>query len=403
MSRSDQHHGIVGAARLVALALFAPLQAASAQAADCREVHLTDASTGAVLRGIEDIAWHEPSKRILLSAHDRWADGDDDGPVANGIYGLSFPRLKREFIETSRPIDLPVPNLTELFQENNLMHPHGITLWEPELPKSGFLDQRIGDQVGRLMVINHREMGTARRDDGTAGTTIEAFFVAPNGELDHEFTYAHPDICAANDLDALDEDTAIVSLDRNACGGISAFFELLLGRERAKVARIDITRADAPEILDDGIAFSNGILIDKGETPTVYVAETQANRIRAYDLVDGRLKRPARMIPVPGGPDNLDVDADGNLLTALHPDTMDLYFYMREWPFFSSAPTRLVAVDPKKSGSEGCTVLHDDPEGDPISGATGMLRIGGMLIAGAVTDDGLLLCRDPGKAPACAE
>ncbi|MDF1737459.1 MAG: SMP-30/gluconolactonase/LRE family protein [Minwuia sp.] len=404
MSRTDQHLGIVGAARLAALVLFTALMAAilpamTAEAADCREVHLTDASTGAVLRGIEDLVWHAPSKRILLSAHDRWADDDDDEPVANGIYAISFPRLKREFIEVSRPIDLPVPNLTELFQESSVLHPHGFTLWEPDLPKAGFLDQRIGKQTGRLMVINHREMGVARRADGTAGTSIEVFFVAPNGELDHESTYSHPDICAANDLDVLDEDTAIVSLDRGACGGIRAFLELLLGQSRSKIARVDVTRADGPEILDDGMAFANGIHISKGEKPTVYVAETQANRIRAYDLVDGRLKRPARTIPVPGGPDNLDVDAAGNLLAAVHPDTMDLYFYMRKWPFFSSAPTRLIAMDTDKP--DGCTVLHDDPEGDPISGATGVLRIDGMLVAGSVNDDGLLLCRTPTSEAVC--
>ncbi|MDF1731737.1 MAG: hypothetical protein P1U49_09565 [Minwuia sp.] len=406
MSRTDQHHGIVGAARLALIALATALisavpSARTADAADCREVHLTDASTGAVLRGIEDLAWHAPSKRILLSAHDRWADEDADEPVANGIYAISFPRLKREFIEVSRPIDLPVPNLTELFQEDQVLHPHGFTLWEPELPKAGFLDQRIGKQTGRLMVINHREMGTARRDDGTAGTSIEVFFVAPNGALDHEGTYSHPDICAANDLDALDENTAIVSLDRGACGGISAFFELLLGQKRSKIAMVDLTRADAPEILDDRMAFANGVHIDRGEKPTVYVAETQADRIRAYELIDGRLKRPARSIPVPGGPDNLDMDMDGNLLTAVHPDTMDLYFYMRKWPFFSSAPTRLISLDPDKPDS--CTLLHDDPDGDPVSGATGVLRIDGMLIAGSVTDDGLLLCRAPAKPAACAE
>ena len=61
------------------------------------------------------------------------------------------------------------------------------------------------------------------------------------------------------------------------------------------------------------------------------------------------------------------------------------------------------AKEAKSSKPDGCTLLHDDPDGDPISGATGVLRIDGMLIAGSVTDDGLLLCRAPAKTTACAE
>lgn len=377
------------------------LSSGPAQAAECREVHLTDASTGAVLRGIEDMAWHEPSKRILLSAHDRWADPNDDGPVANGIYGLSFPRLKREFRELSRDIALPVPNLSELFQEQNVLHPHGITLWEPALPKAGFLDQRIGKQIGRLMVINHRAPMQERAPDGTSGTTIEYFHVAPNGELDHEGTYQHTGICAANDLDALDENTALVTLDRGACGGFGSFMELVLGQDRASVVRIDITRPDGPDVMDDGMAFANGIIIQRGENPAVYVAESQADSIRRYELVDGRLKRPATAFAVPGGPDNLSLDGGGKLLTALHPDTTDLFFYMKRLPLFGSAPTRLVSLD--VSGDDGCEMLHDDPAGEPVSGATGVLRIGGMLIAGSVTDDGLLLCKSPPRPAACGE
>lgn len=400
MSQTYQHPGLAGAVGLAIICIWSAL-CGSAFAAECREVHLTDASTGAVLRGIEDLQWHEPSKRILLSAHDRWADPDSETPVANGIYGLSFPRLKREFRETSRDIDLPVPNLSELFQEENLLYPHGIALWEPRLPKAGFLDQRIGKQVGRLMVINHRAPMQERAPDGTAGTTIEYFHVAPNGELDHQGTYGHTGICAANDLYPLDEDTALVSLDRGACGRFGSFMELLLGRDRASVVRIDITRPDAPDVLDDGLSYANGIIVQHGDKPAVYVAESQADRIRRYDLVDGRLKRPATEIPVPGGPDNLFIDAGGKLLTAVHPDTTDLYFYMRRWPFFDHAPTRLVSLD--ISGDDGCEMLHDDPAGDPISGATGVLRIGGMLIAGSVTDDGLLLCKSPPKTTACPE
>jgi len=400
MSKTYLHPGL-GMATGLAIAIGAAAFGGSALAAECREVHLTDASTGAVLRGIEDLAWHEPSQRILLSAHDRWADPDNEAPVANGIYGLSFPRLKREFRETSRDIALPVPNLTELFQESRILHPHGIALWEPSLPKAGFLDQRIGKQVGRLMVINPRAPMQERADDGTAGTTIEYFHVAPNGELDHQGTYGHADICAANDLHALDENTALVSLDRGACGRMASFLELLLGRDRARVALIDITRPDAPDILDDGLSFANGIVVQDGAKPAVYVAETQADRIRRYDLVDGRLKRPATEIPVPGGPDNLAIDAGGRLLTALHPDTTALYLHMKRWPFHDHAPTRLVALDIADDG--GCEMLHDDPDGEPISGATGVLRIGGMLIAGSVTDDGLLLCKSPPRTTACPE
>src|SRR5690606_1386154 len=99
-----------------------------------------------------------------------------------------------------------------------------------------------------------------------------------------------------------------------------------------------------------------------------------------------RLSGAEGVIPLPGGPDNLDM-SEGRMIVALHPNLVRTGLYIQGWiPRVSS---RIVAVDPESGALE---VLYDDAEGEVFSGATGGGPAGDRLVAGSVQDTGLLYC-----------
>jgi sugar lactone lactonase YvrE len=374
------------------LALIGQPPECAALASDCRHVAIVDAN-GKAVHGIEDIVVDAGAKVAYLAADDRWAvearaaQGDPVLPQG-GIYLL---RLDDASLRSER---MAVADLTRQFKTESVFHPHGIDL--------------VFDAQGRgtLYVVNRRyqrrnpERGFRERGGRwEVVPTVEIFDVGEAGALDHRRTVRSRAFCRANDVAGLDRGRFLVTNEGTACGRWERRLEQALDPKRGNVMLVeleDATGAAATRALAEGIGFANGLALDGQH---LYVAATRDQALLVYrrDGLNGTaaLGAPERIIAVDGGPDNLSWASEHVLLVAVHPSLLRLAVYRYRWTFgrmswFDTAPTRMLAVDVRDGAQR---VVWDSEAGEPLSAATVAVRHGDLLIAGSITDAGLLVCQ----------
>ena len=368
---------------VAALLMLFLLPAATLGPEHCRTVEVLD-EAGRSLAGIEDLAIHPPSGRLILSAHDRWAGAAGEGP-RSGLYAVGLD----EVLIGGRPAGrLLTPGGPHGADD---VIPHGLAI-RPE-PTGGY----------RLAVINHRAWQRHYDRFGRPGTMIEEYLVRPDGTLEFRRSVGGADLCAANDLDWVDADVVAVTLDREHCGGWLRWLELSTGQNRGRVVLIHLGSGARTAHIVDGLSaaeadlgFPNGIaaLPGGGDARGVIVSmsrEAVLTRFfvrRQFDA-EVALARDSASLPTEGGGDNLSWDSGGRLLLAVHPSVWRFGLYSLRVPGFATAPSRLLRID---LAGESVATIYDDPEGDLFSGATSVIEAGGHFIAGAAFDSGLLVC-----------
>jgi hypothetical protein len=345
-------------------------------ATDCRPVRLIDADTGRSVVGAEDIAIDPAAGIAYVSAHDRRALAEADGPAARGVQAgiyalpLAAGRLPPDSVE--------VTDLAHAFAAGQPFFPHGIDVY------------REGDTV-RLFAVNRRHGAMHEPEQRTA---VEVFDAEPD-RLVHRTTIAHPLVCRANDVAALGADRFLVSNDRGACGDRDAMWENVLGLERARVV-YGVLRGDGGASLRTvagGIAFANGLAVGPAERPRVYVAATRGRALLVYrlaDLLTRGASEPVDRIALDAGPDNLHPGPPGRLLTAVHPSLMRLWLYLNRHLGVDTAPSRVIEIDLEDGETRP---VWADPSGAMLSAATVAAWHAGVLLVGSVMDEGLVACR----------
>ena len=380
----------VGLAALAAGAGFAGQPSAGdSPVSACRKVVVTDATSGRTLRGIEDIAVDAAANIAYLSADDRWAVEEGaahfEGVLPQG--GIHMLPLDDASLSADR---IEVADLTTQFKTEHALHPHGIDL--------------VSDAEGRkvLYVINRRyERLKSERGSGGGGggqweivPTVEVFDVGESGALHHRRTVRDRAFCRANGIAGLGRARFLVSNDGIACGRWGRRLEQTLGLKKGNVVLAeldDATGSSAVTRVAEGIGFANGLAVDAEH---VYVAATRDQALLVY-RIDGfsntsALKGPEHIIAVDGGPDNLSWGREHALLVAVHPSLLRLAAYRYQWmSLVDTAPTRIIGVD-VRDGSQ--RTLYASDAGEPLSAATIAVAHGNVLIAGSVTDEGLMLC-----------
>jgi arylesterase / paraoxonase len=360
--------------------------AADATVSECRRVVVTDANSGHTLRGIEDIAVHAAANVAYLSADDRWAV--EHGVARRGGVlpqgGIYVLPLDDSSLRAER---LDVADATIGFKAENVLHPHGIDL--------------VFDAEGRgtLYVVNRRYQRQDAERSGGGGRwervpTVEVFDLGEAGALHHRRTVRNEAFCRANGIAGLGRERFLVSNDGAACGKWGRRLEQAFGLKRGNVALValdDATGASAVTRIAGGIAFANGLAVDAHH---LYVAATRDQALLVYRLDHvndgGALERPERVIAVDGGPDNLSWASEHTLLVAVHPSLLRLAAYRYQWMALAdSAPTRIIGIDVRDGAQR---TLYASDAGEPLSAATSAVQHGNALIAGSVTDEGLMLC-----------
>ncbi len=233
----------------------------------------------------------------------------------------------------------------------------------------GLRPHGIAAEGARLAVVNRRIGASGRVDP----VVLELELAGGRARL--AGLRRGPGFCALNDV-AFWQGGLLATRDRDRCPqGLAG--ELLVRPESGSLVVLD----DAGmRVLAEGLAYANGVAVlpDGG----IAVAETRAGRVR---LSDGR------MLAVPGHPDNLTVAANGRLVVGVIPSLWRFGLHLTGHR--ARAPSRLVALDPASGAVEW---LFDDPEGRLLPGITVGLLAEGMLVAGAVRAQGLLVCGGKG-------
>ncbi len=320
--------------------------------ADCRRVALIDAGTGEVVRGAEDFALDLENRRLFISAYDRRAvekaaRKKQASLPQGGLYAVSLSALFDPQTEQMTAASLANPS-----DFAGGLHPHGLSF----------------DAANHELVFINR----AYVRDGRKWTmTPHLRRIGANGEV---YVGAAEDAhCAANDV-AADGEGVVTSFDHASCG-FGAGLENLFGLKRSGVARHGAA-------LYDKARFANG-LARHPNGDLVMAATREDALIRLGDDFTE-----AGRVALPGGPDNLTIAQDGGVVAAAHPSLFKLMLTRKLG--IGAAPSRIVKADLDTGAVD---ILFDDAKGTLFSAATVAVETASGLVAGSVTDEGLLVCQ----------
>jgi arylesterase/paraoxonase len=303
--------------------------------------------------GPEDLTIHPKTGVAYISASDRRAMFGGN-PVPGAIFSYDLNATE------PHPINL-TPNADISFQ------PHGVSLW-------------VGDD-GRevLYVINH-----PAPQSGKPANTVEIFDVI-DGVLRHRATLTDPLLVMPNDLVAVGYDRFYLTNTHAYPPGRLQTAETFLQIPGAKV----LLYADGrfrPAI--ENLVLPNGINMS-ADGRTIYVAATTPRSVLVYDRdprTDALTKRDE--IFLDSGPDNIEVDADGNLWIGAHPKLLKINA-VRDDPS-AVAPAQALRVSRDGSGYRVDEVYLN--AGEQIAAASVAAVHGRRLLIGQIFGNGILDC-----------
>ncbi len=343
----------IGALSACGRAQIGPVHYSDAQ---CRRVALVDAVTGARLAGAEDFAFERTTGRLFVSVYnrrnvERAARKREHKIPEGGVYEVSLPE-----IFAGKAASIKVRSLIAPGEIAGGLRPHGISY----------------DSARRELVFINRAYHRSGR-----GWKMEPHLqrVGADGALVVAEKDSVP--CNANGVLATTRET-YTSFDHSACNwmaGVEDIFHL----KRSGV--IDGSGAR----LYERAAFANGLA--QTMSGEVVIAATRERALIFLMERSGALRENMR-IKLPGGPDNLTLADDGGVVAAVHPSMLRLALTRKLG--IGKAPSRIVKADPKTGAQQ---TLFDNPSGKLFSAATVAIQTPDGLVAGSVTDEGLLVCR----------
>ena len=243
--------------------------------------------------------------------------------------------------------------------------PHGMSL---------FIDAE-GQRT--LFVISH-PTGKPHR--------VEVFEANTDGMYEHKQTIEDPLLISPNDIQAVGLRAFYIANDSGAKSGLDKMREMAFGASLAAVTYYDGTKFS---VAIDGTASPGGInaSLDLG---TIYVAETQANRVSMFkrDVATSKLT-PTGAAELPSLPDNIDVAADGSLWVTAHSNAIALVQQFADPT--KVAPTQVfrIPADSLKATQVFFT------KGDLISAGSIAATLGDKMLLGSITDKKVMLCKTP--------
>lgn len=298
----------------------------------CRHANVQDQFTGALVEGIEDIAWDEQRQRFYLSAYNRRIEGS-----YGAIYALDFDNLGGPVLEVV-PLDVAGP-----------LRPHGITYHQ-----------------GSLWVIDRQNIP---HEPKLRRFNVSDRALLPVSEQGGEA------ICHANDI-AVTGDNVLVTNDRNPCSGFKAWFAQIFGTASGQVK----VAGEAWAALGPELNFPNGIAPWKGG---VMVSATRANALYHLNF-DGQI---IEEFELGYAPDNLSIGDDGALYFTGFDSLIGYAWFRSDKSNRDDAPSHVFRLKPDGAAED----LNLPPEALP-AGATVAMRVKGHLVIGSAFDHGLGIC-----------
>lgn len=268
---------------------------------------------------------------------------------------------------------------------------HVFDLSDP-LNEAGWRDVTDGRPAAfRPLGIDYFEDGEVRRlfAVNEANASVEVFDVAEDGALIHLETFSERRLTSPNNVVAVGPRSFYVTNDvrpgRNTRLGDIHFLT------RQSSGEVFYVENDSWRLAADGLRFANGIEVS-ADGAQIFVAETAGRRVRIFDrdASTGVLSE-AGAVGLPAAPDNLTMDAAGDLWVAALPKPLSLPRHKTHPD--SMAPSEVIRID---TDGRVETVYRDD--GTELSASTAAARIGNSLVIGALYDKKFLICDLPAGA-----
>ena len=230
-------------------------------------------------------------------------------------------------------------------------HPHGCS----------FFAGKNGER--RLMVISHRSK---------SDHVVEIFDVVGDTfdtlRLNHLHTVVDDDhLISPNDVVVLDGERFYVGNDHSARSNLLRSVEDLSGFPLSTVSFWDGSRGHT---VASGISFANGMALDRARG-RLYVAATRSKKISVYawDAQDpAKWLVESDSIHLPGCPDNLEWDEEGNLWIEADPSFVQLALYVAG--LHKQAPSQVLCVSFDQQHEPRVEEVWRDETGETISASS---------------------------------
>lgn len=299
--------------------------------------------------GSEDITIHPRTGVAYISSSDRRVR---EGAVKPGaIYAYDLNQTD------PTPVNL-TPDADTNFQ------PHGISLW-------------AGDSGDVLFVISHPPKAS-----GLPRNVVEIFDVTPE-RLVHRATLTDPLLVTANDIVAVGIDRFYLTNTHKYPAGWRNRVETYLTLAGAHVLYYG---PGGFRVALDGLLFPNGINVSP-DGRKLYVASVTGREMLVYDRdPQTETLTPRGSVFLGSGPDNIEVDADGNAWIGAHPKLLRVGAHAENR--LELSPSQVLRVSPDGRVDE----IYMN-RGEEISAASVAAVRGDRLLIGEIFDDGFLDCR----------
>jgi arylesterase/paraoxonase len=301
------------------------------------------------IQGPEDITIDYERGILFISSDDRRArmQGKE---VKGGIYTINL-------IEESLTPKKISPTLEFEF------NPHGISLYKGALG------------IARLFVINHR----------STGHFIEIFDYR-NGQLRHLESLTGPELKSPNDIVAVGIRAFYFTNDHGLEQGFKRLSSDLLKKGTASVGYFD---GKSYRIVAENLNYANGINTSQ-DGDIVFVTETTGKKISAFQrsYTNGTLSL-LHSLDLNTGADNIEINEDGSLLIAAHPNMLAFMRHAKDIKNNSPSQVLHLTYSPKTGFENLKEILTDD--GKLLSGSSTAAFHGGRLFISNVFDPKLLM------------
>jgi arylesterase/paraoxonase len=300
------------------------------------------------VRGGEDITIDD-SGIAWISAYDRRAVIQGK-PVRGKIYTLD--------------LNAPTPRLVDRTPNMDRFYPHGISL----------LTAKNG--VRYLFAVNHPTLDTHN---------IMRFRIGANNKLRFSKRFAAKNISSPNDLVAIAPNQFYYTNDLSSKRDtLMQLLEVILYLPWGNLGFFDGQEA---KIIYDGLSFANGVNISK-DGSQVYVAEAGGRRLNIFDRNKStNVLTLNRVLPIPSGIDNLELDENGNLWTAAHPKPLLFGAHIEDNK--NKAPSQVFQIFLNENRAE--EIYYN--KGEELSAAATAAPYKNKFLLGPVFDDHILLCQ----------
>jgi arylesterase/paraoxonase len=308
--------------------------------------------------GPEDIQIDRAHGLAFVSAFDRraaWASGPQAKGLRGGIYVLDLNAPQAQWalhpVTASEPAEF---------------HPRGLSLYVAP------------DGTRRLFVVNN---------SAGQGETVEIFDIGADAMLTHMKTVSDPLLVSLNDVVAVGPEAFYATNDHTTSNPTRKLISDLLLLRNGNIVYYD---GAAVRIAGDTLVNPSGIAVS-ADGKSIYVTDQLDASLHVYgrDPATGDITG-RDFVRLGTGLDKIDVEEDGALLVAAHPQVPGGRAHMidpgKPWP------SQVVRVEFAREGGGKAGTIYLN-RGEEVSGSSVAAGYGDLMLIGNAFDPKIMICK----------